>query len=103
MKFLHSVLVALSCAYICLATENVVENKSVSKGKYLFYFPFVTMSMKITIVPLVHAMADRGHSVTVLIPEHSGNIKIDKHQDIKILQFKDDFDEQVPDLFLVDF
>lgn len=37
-------------------------------GKFLFYFPFVAPSAIITLTPLVHELAARGHSLTLLVP-----------------------------------
>ena len=46
--------------------ERGDASSSPSGGKYLFYMPYVTRSMKITFMPLVNELANRGHQVHVL-------------------------------------
>ncbi len=62
---------ALIHAVICGgSTENgtATVRSTGSPGRILFYFPMVTKSMMMTFMPLVEAMAERGHEVVAVVP-----------------------------------
>ena len=56
MKFLPLIL----CVILSLT--------NVQAGKVLFYIPMSTKSVKITFIPLLEALAEKGHDVTVAMP-----------------------------------
>ena len=51
---------------IILSVITILNN--VEAGKILFYIPLSTKSVKITFTPVLDALAERGHEVTVAMP-----------------------------------
>ena len=58
-------------------------------GKYLFYFPMITKSIKITFMPVAKELVSRGHRVTVVMPFDEKEVP----NGMEIITFSSHFEE----------
>ena len=54
--------------FLVLVLGVILSLTNVQAGKVLFYIPLSTKSVKITFIPLLEALAENGHDVTVAMP-----------------------------------
>ena len=86
---------------VCLLIAFCIALAPCQGGRYLFYMPYGTRSMKITFMPVVEELGRRGHEVTVVMPYPADSKTLPPS--VRVIQVENTFaetEEQMSDQLL---